>query len=89
MEQPEYTALQVTVFIRTRPGQATPAQEFLHTVSFEAGMQETLSTWLEEQLRLAGLAFEEIIIDLNVPAAKAQSTQAKKSSPLGRLFGKS
>jgi hypothetical protein len=88
MEQPEYTALQVTVFIRTQPGQAGPIQEFLHSVPFEAGTQETLSQWLEDALRSAGLPFEEIIIDLNVPAAKAQSTQAKKASPLARLFGK-
>ncbi len=88
MEQPEYTALQVTIFIRTRPGQAGPIQALLNSVLFEAGTQENLSQWLEETLRSAGLPFEEIIIDLNVPAAKAQATQTKKPSPLARLFGK-
>jgi histidinol phosphatase-like enzyme len=90
MEQPEFTALQVTVFIRTRPGESLPVQAFLNSVPFEAHMQETVSLWIEQTLKEAGLAFEEIIIDLHTPAAKAKATQQadKKSSPLARLFGK-
>jgi histidinol phosphatase-like enzyme len=90
MEQPEFTALQVTVFVRTRPGEAAAMQEFLNSVPFEAHMQETASQWLEQQLKEAGLSFEEIIIDLHTPATKAKATGEanKKSSPLARLFGK-
>jgi hypothetical protein len=90
MEQPEFTALQVTVFVRTRPGEAAALQEFLNSVPFEAQMQETASQWLKQRLIEAGLAYEEIIIDLHTPATKAKAvgTAEKKSSPLGRLFGK-
>jgi hypothetical protein len=53
-------------------------------------MQENLSNWIEQSLKSAELSFEEIIIDLHTPAAKAQATgkAEKKSSPLARLFGK-
>ncbi|MCK6628729.1 MAG: hypothetical protein L6R45_26575 [Anaerolineae bacterium] len=90
MEQPEFTALQITVFVRTRPGASLPVQEFLNSVPFEAQMQEAVSRWIEQQLKEAGLTFEEIIIDLHTPAAKAKATEStdKKSSPLARLFGK-
>jgi hypothetical protein len=90
MEQPEFTALQVTVFVRTRPGEAPPVQEFLNSVSFEAQMQEQVSQWIAQSLKEAGQSFEEIIVDLHTPATKAKTTgQAdKKSSPLARLFGK-
>lgn len=90
MEQPEFTALQITIFVRTRPGESLPVQEFLNSVSFEGQMQETVSEWMEQHLKDAGLSFEEIIVDLHTPAAKAKATGStdKKSSPLGRLFGK-
>jgi hypothetical protein len=90
MEQPEFTALQVTVFVRTRPGEAAAMQEFLNSVPFEAQMQETASQWLEQRLKEAGLSFEEIIIDLHTPATKAKAIGEadKKISPLARLFGK-
>jgi hypothetical protein len=90
MQQPEFTALQVTVFVRTRPGESQPLQEFLNSVSFEAEIQETASQWIEHKLKEAGLSFEEIIIDLHTPATKAKETgnASKKSSPIARLFGK-
>lgn len=90
MQQPEFTALQVTLFIRTRPGESLPVQEFLNSVSFESEIQETAGQWIEHKLKEAGLSFEEIIIDLHTPATKAQETgnAGKKSSPLARLFGK-
>ncbi|HXV43674.1 MAG TPA: hypothetical protein VEC96_11480 [Anaerolineae bacterium] len=90
MEQPEFTALQITIFIRTRPGESPVVQEFLNSVSFEAQMQERVSQWIEQSLKEAGQSFEEIIVDLHTPAAKAQQTgkAGKKPSPLARLFGK-
>jgi hypothetical protein len=90
VEQPEFTALQVTVFIRTRPGESQPVQTLLNSVSFESQMQENLSNLIEQSLQAAELSFEEIIIDLHTPAVKAQATgkAEKKSSPLARLFGK-
>lgn len=90
MEQPEFTALQVTVFIRTRPGESQPMQALLNSVSFESQMQENLSNLIEQRLKSAELSFEEIIIDLHPPAVKAQATGKveKKFSPLARLFGK-
>lgn len=90
MEKSEFTALQVTVFIRTRPGESQPVQTFLNSVSFEAQMQEDLSNFFEKNLKSAELSFEEIIVDLHTPAVKAQATgkAEKKSSPLARLFGK-
>ncbi|MBI1880687.1 MAG: hypothetical protein HYR94_21130 [Chloroflexi bacterium] len=90
MEQPEFTALQVTVFVRTRPGEAQPVQAFLNSVSFEAQMQENISQWIEQSLKEEGLLFEEIVIDLHTPATKAKETgnASKKSSPIARLFGK-
>lgn len=90
MEKPEFTALQVTVFIRTRPGESQPVQTFLNSVAFESQIQENLSNLIAQSLKTAGLSFDEIIIDLQTPAAKAQATgQAeKKASPLARLFGK-
>jgi hypothetical protein len=90
MDQPEFTALQVTVFIRTRPGESPPVQAFLNSAPFEAHMQEKVSQWIEQTLKEAGLSFEEIIIDLHTPATKAKATEQidKKPSPLARLFGK-
>lgn len=90
MEQPEFTALQITVFVRTRSGESLPVQEFLNSVPFEAQMQEQVSVWIEQSLKEAGLFFEEIIVDLHTPAVKAKASgQAdKKASPLARLFGK-
>lgn len=86
MEQPEFTALQVTIFIRTMLGESVPMQQFLNSVPFEAQLQENLSNLIEQSLKSEGLRFEEIIIDLNVPAGKAKET--KKASPIARLFGK-
>lgn len=86
MNQPEFTALQVTVFIRTKPGESVPMQQFLNSVPFEAHLQENLCHLIEQSLTAEGLQFEEIIIDLNVPAVKAKDT--KKVSPIAKLFGK-
>lgn len=90
MQQPEFTALQVTVFVRTRPGESLPVQGFLNSIPFEAQIQENVSQWIEQSLKEAGLSFEEIIVDLRTPATKAKATGEadKKSSPLARLFGK-
>ena len=86
MHEPEFTALQVTVLIRTQPGTGEPVKEYLNTVSFQYQLQDKLAAEIKQQLNLEGIDFEEVIVSLDVPAERARRARSK-SSLMHRLFG--
>ena len=43
MHAPEFTALQVTVLIRTQPGGGEPVKEYLNTVPFQYQFQDKVA----------------------------------------------
>lgn len=86
MNQPEFTALQVTVLVRTEPDKGQPVQTFFDGASFQYQLQDVLGQRMKELLKAEGLEFEEVIISLDAPAQKARHARTK-SSLLDRLFG--
>jgi hypothetical protein len=86
MQTPEFTALQVTVLVRTQPGAGQPVRELLNQVDLQGNLQEILATQVEARLAKESIEFEEIIISLDVPASRAKKARSK-SSLIGRLFG--
>ncbi len=88
MNQPEFTALQVTVLVRTQEGGVPNVQDFFNDVSFQYQIQDNLGKLLKEQLKTAEVGFEEVIISLDNPAERAKRVRAKLSL-MERLFGKS
>jgi hypothetical protein len=87
MDQPEFTALQVVILVRTRPGGSKAVKEFFDSVSFQYQLQDALGNLLKAQLKEAEADYEEVIISLDAPAEKAKKVE-KKSSLLGRWFGR-
>ncbi len=86
MSQPEFTALQVTVLVRTEEGKGQPVQAFFDDVPFQYQLQDVLGQKMKELLRAEGLEFEEVIISMDAPAQKAGHKRTK-SSIMERLFG--
>jgi hypothetical protein len=86
MDQSEFTALQVTILIRTRPGGAGEVRGFLDSVPFQYQFQDSLGDSIKQSLKSAGVPFEEAIITLDNPATKAEKVRSK--SAIARLFGK-
>ena len=86
MDEPEFTALQVTVLVRTQPGTGQPVKEFLNTVPFQYQFQDKLAAEIKQQLNVQGIAFDEVIVSLDVPAERARRARSK-SSLMHRLFG--
>lgn len=82
----EFTAYQVTILVRTQLGGSNSVKAFFDSVPFQYRMQDTLGSSLKEQLKEADVDFEEVIITMDAPAAKAKKVE-KKSSLMGRLFG--
>jgi hypothetical protein len=88
MNQPEFTAMQVTVLVRTSPGGGLQVKELFDSVPFQYQLQDALGTSMKERLRTAEVDFEEVIISLDTPAQKAKRVH-QKASLMGRLFGRS
>ena len=86
MENHEFTAMQVTILVRTRPGGGGPVSEFFDSVPFQYQMQDMLGRHMKSILKEAGLDFEEVIVSLDQPAQKAERIRTK-SGLLRRLFG--
>ena len=88
MNPQEFTALQVTVLVRSDRGQALDIKSHFNSIPFQYQMQDALGDLIKANLRTAELDFAEVIINLDAPAEKAKKVeQPKKSSLLGRLFG--
>ena len=90
MDRPEFVALQATVLVRSGPTSSKEVELFLDSIEFKAAMQEKLANLMQENLREHEIAFDEIIISLDRPAEKVQSSgsTANKPSMLGRLLGR-
>lgn len=86
MEKQEFTALQVTVLVRTRQGGGQSVKEFFNSVPFQYQLQDALGNLLKEQMQSGDVDYNEVIISLDAPAEKAKSVK-KKSSFMSRLFG--
>ena len=86
MHAPEFTALQVTVLIRTQPGRGEPVKEYLNTVPFQYQFQDKMAAEIKQQLNLEGIEFDEVIVSLDMPAERARRARSK-SSLMHRLFG--
>ena len=71
MNQPEFTALQVTVLVRTQKGGQVAVKEFFDSVPFQYQLQGSLAMMTKAQLSAGDVDFEEVIISLDAPAAKA------------------
>jgi len=87
MEQQEFTALQVTVLVRTEKGGGLRVKEFFDSVSFQYQMQDALGTLMKDQLRKGEVDFQEVIISIDNPAERAKRVRTK-SSLMNRLLGK-
>ena len=86
MEQQEFTALQVTVLVRTQQGAGQQVKEFFDSVQFQYDMQDTLGRLMKEQLKSGEVDFDEVIISLDNPAERAKGVRTK-SSLMRRLLG--
>jgi len=86
MEQHEFTALQVTVLVRTQQGAGQQVKEFFDSVKFQYDMQDTLGKLMKEQLKSGEVDFHEVIISLDNPAERAKGVRTK-SSIMRRLLG--
>ncbi|MCB9101481.1 MAG: hypothetical protein H6632_18225 [Anaerolineales bacterium] len=84
--QHEFMAYQITILVRTHLGGSESVKAFFDSVPFQYKMQDTLGSSLKEQLKAADVEFEEVIITMDAPAAKAKKVE-KKNSLMGRLFG--
>ena len=87
MDEQEFTALQVTVLVRTQKGGTSQVKEFFDSVPFQYQMQEALGSLMKDQLRKGEVDFNEVIISLDAPAERAKKVRTK-SSLMGRLLGK-
>lgn len=87
MEPHEFTALQVTVLVRTERGAGPRVKAFFDTVPFQYQIQDALSSLVKDQLKKGEVDFDEVIISLDAPAAKAKRVRTK-SSLMERLLGK-
>jgi hypothetical protein len=86
MENHEFTAMQVTILVRTQPGGGQPVTEFFDSVNFQYQMQDMLGSHMKIALKEGGLDFEEVIVSLDNPAQKAERIRTK-SGLIRRLFG--
>ncbi len=87
MDQHEFTALQVTVLVRTPTGDGPQVKEFFDSTPFQYQMQDALGSLVKDQLKKGEVKFEEVIITMDAPAEKAKKVRTK-SSLMGRLLGK-
>lgn len=87
MTPSEYTAIQVTVFVRTPQGGGPRVQEFFDSVPFQYQLQDTVATQLKAQLAGAEIDFEEVIVSIDNPAERAKKVRTK-SSLMERLLGR-
>ena len=87
MNQHEFTALQVTVLVRSQKGAGSQIKEFFDSVPFQYQIQNSLGNLVNEQLKAGEIDFEEVIISLDAPAEKARKVR-QKSSLMNRLLGK-
>ena len=87
MDEQEFTALQVTVLVRTQKGGTSQVKEFFDSVPFQYQMQDALGSLMKDQLRKGEVDFNEVIISLDAPAERAKKVRTK-SSLMGRLLGK-
>ncbi len=87
MVDQEFTALQVTVLVRTEQGAGGSVKEFFNSTPFQYQMQDALGTLLKDQLKKGEVNFNEVIISMDSPAEKAKMLNSKPSL-IGRLFGK-
>ncbi len=83
----EFTALQVTVLVRTEQGEGGPVKEFFNSTPFQYQMQDTLGTLIKDHLKKGEVTFDEVIISMDFPAEEAKTLDTKPSL-MGRLFGK-
>jgi hypothetical protein len=75
------------VLVRTDQGKSLDVRELFDSDLFQYRLQDALGDLLKAELRQANVNFNEVIISLDAPAAKAKQVQ-KKSSFMGRFFGK-
>ncbi len=83
----EFTALQITLLVRTEQGEGGPVKEFFNSTPFQYQMQDALGTLIKDQLNKGEVNFDEVIISIDFPADQAKPTDAKPSL-MSRLLGK-
>lgn len=87
MDEQEFTALQVTVLVRTNKGSGHQVKDFFNSPPFQYQMQDALGSLMKDQLRKGEVDFQEVIIAMDNPAGKAKKVRTK-SSLMDRLLGK-
>jgi hypothetical protein len=88
MNPQEFTALRVTVLVRSDKGRAVDIKNHFNSIPFQYQMQDALGDLIKANLKEAEVDFAEVIISLDAPAETAKKVeQPKKASLLGRLFG--
>jgi hypothetical protein len=88
MDPQEFTALRVTILVRSDQGDALDIKKHFNSIPFQYQMQDALGNLIKANLREAGIRFSEVIIDLDSSAETAKKVEPpKRSSLLWRLFG--
>lgn len=87
MTQPEFTALQITVLVRTPVGAGARVKAHFDSVPGQYHLQDEVGRLLKAQLVEAEVDFEEVIISIDNPAERAKRVRSK-SSLMDRLLGR-
>ncbi len=87
MNKHEFSALQITVLVKTEQGGGTQVKEFFDSVPFQYQLQDAVGNLLKDQLKKGEIDFNEVIITMDDPAQNAKKVR-QKSSLMGRLLGK-
>lgn len=87
MNQPEFTALQITILVRTHDGSAARVKEYFDSTPCQYQLQDTVARQFKMQLAEAEVDFDEVIVSIDNPAEQATRVRSK-SSLMNRLLGR-
>ena len=76
MNPQEFTALRVTVLVRSDKGRALDIKKHFNSIPFQYQMQDALGDLIKANLKEAEMDFAEVIISLDAPAETAKKGDA-------------
>ena len=79
MNPQEFTALRVTVLVRSDKGRVLDIKNHFNSIPFQYQMQDALGDLIKANLRETRVDFTEVIISLDTPAEIAKMVSSLKS----------